>query len=301
MSLPNAKKYEKKLDLGNNLAIYEAHQDALREQEKNAQVMSPDKFSRLVENIAGDKRLESLPLCVMKKSQDGESAEFHIISGHHRLRAARKAGISEVFILVDESPLTEDQIKSKQLSHNSLVGQSDAQLLKELFDSIETIDNKIMSGITSDDFDMVKNLKSSIEEIKIDINYEFISIAFLPTDFEKWNEIMPMLQKKEENKNFAANIELFPQFKDQVREVFERENIRSISSALVKMLDIVKEYYENKPIINNDGEQENGEQTKTEVEKESEEVELPEEIDESEETGAEDKPADERGSDDTVA
>ena len=104
---------EKIAELENGLSLWKVGIDMLREMDKNARVMESEKFELLKEIIEEDKRLESLPLVTLKKDGRGE---FLIISGHHRTRAARMAGLQQIHVLVDENELTLDQIKSKQLS-----------------------------------------------------------------------------------------------------------------------------------------------------------------------------------------
>jgi hypothetical protein len=99
------------LELGNGLKLWKVPPSALREQDVNARSMPKAMFERLAQTIARDKRLESLPLCA--KTERG----LEIISGHHRVRAATAVGISEMFVLVDVTGLTRNQIAGKQLAH----------------------------------------------------------------------------------------------------------------------------------------------------------------------------------------
>src|ERR1035437_718535 len=97
----------KLIDLEAGLSIWKIGLDRLREMDKNARVLEVQKFKSLQETIGKDKRLEQLPLVVPK---DDTHNEFLIISGHHRTRAARMAGLKYVFCLVDESGLSMDKI-----------------------------------------------------------------------------------------------------------------------------------------------------------------------------------------------
>ena len=74
-----------------DLEVWRCDLDELQEQRKNARTMAPETFNRLVSNIQKDGgKLEALPLC--HRLANGDIA---IISGHHRVRAARSAGVSE--------------------------------------------------------------------------------------------------------------------------------------------------------------------------------------------------------------
>ena len=133
---------------GTTLEIWKVHPDVLREQDRNARVMDTKTFQRLTENIKNNKQLESLPYC-HKTTSPGGSEEFSIISGHHRVRAARKAGFTEIFVLVDCKDLTSAQVKAKQVAHNALSGTDDEQVLAEIFASIDDLNAKIESGISN--------------------------------------------------------------------------------------------------------------------------------------------------------
>ncbi len=96
MAHPNMELKEKVIDLpATTLSIYKVHPDILREQDKNARVMDAKPFQRLTENIKKNGQMESMPYC-HKTVSPGGSEEFSIISGHHRVRAARKAGLTEI-------------------------------------------------------------------------------------------------------------------------------------------------------------------------------------------------------------
>ena len=119
---------EKIAVLEENLEIWRVSIDEIKEQDKNAHFMNKQIFDRLSGNIEKEKRLESLPFCVLNNDR------IELISGHHRVRAARKACILEIYILIDVSGMmSRGEIISKQLSHNALVGDDDQEILKQLF------------------------------------------------------------------------------------------------------------------------------------------------------------------------
>jgi len=250
MSHENIYKIEKRLDLGNDISIWKVHLDACREQDKNARVMSPEKFDRLAENIKKDRRLESLPLCIKKVNQAGNE-EFLIISGHHRIRAARVAGLTEIFVMVLEEELTRDQIIAKQLAHNALVGYDDPIMLKDLYAEIQDINAKLESGILdgeiSIDFPTV-----SVDELMFDFDYEILNILFLPKQMEKLEEVMNRLEPSA--RVYLADKEDFEKFKEQIIKISKRENIRNASALFARMLEVVEE------ALNQKGAQKNAEE-----------------------------------------
>jgi hypothetical protein len=62
--------------------------------EKNARYMKAEQFQSLVENIKKDGNLSSLPLCYREK--DGK---LRVLSGNHRVMAARQAGVEQVLVM----------------------------------------------------------------------------------------------------------------------------------------------------------------------------------------------------------
>lgn len=61
--------------------------------EKNARYMTNEQFRNLVENIKRDGQLSSVPFCV---KVDGK---YRVLSGNHRVMAAKEAAVAVFFIL----------------------------------------------------------------------------------------------------------------------------------------------------------------------------------------------------------
>ena len=227
----------KLLELEKDFSIWRVPVELLREQDKNARVMDNDKFDRLAENIKRDGRLESLPLCVLKNNVAGNQ-EFHIISGHHRIRAAKKAGVLNIPCLVIEREMTKDEIISKQLSHNSLSGHDDLSVLKDLYDEMEDIEFKISSGIKDEDL-KISDVSVKIDDVMVDLKFELINILFLDSQTKKLESIMDFIDKE-------ASIKIvdktdFDRFAEQARKIAGRENIVNMAAIFSKMLDYVGE------------------------------------------------------------
>src|SRR5690606_31684507 len=114
--------------------------------EINARYMPSEVMQTLISNVKADGRLSSVPL--VYKDDSLPDGKYRIISGHHRIEAAKAAGIPKILVLVDE-PKSHDEIVSQQLAHNSLVGVDNKALLYQLFDSIESIEKRFSSGLSS--------------------------------------------------------------------------------------------------------------------------------------------------------
>lgn len=230
---------EKIADLYEGTAVYRVHIDELRERDVNARVMSKNMFDRLISNMKIDKRLESLPLCA--KSKDREN-ELMIISGHHRTRAARAAGIHHLFVIAIEDELSEDEIKSKQLSHNSLNGFDDEQMLKSIYDSIQDLDSRLKSGVFMED-DLKFNTVG-VKEVNLEFEFEIVNMMFLHTQLQKFDRALALIQDSKDVR--VVDLANFEQFKKAVKSVSGHDNVRNISAIMNRMSEIVIEYYAKK-------------------------------------------------------
>lgn len=91
-------------ELEDGMCIAKCSLDSLREQDINARIMDDAKFNQLVANIEKRGTLEQLPYCVLT------DRGVEIVSGHHRTRAARAAGLDHVNVLLDRTKLIRSSI-----------------------------------------------------------------------------------------------------------------------------------------------------------------------------------------------
>lgn len=228
---------EKLVDIyGGSLAIWKVNIKDLKEQDKNARVMEKRKFDILSGNIAKDQRLESLPYC----SAQDDKGKFHIISGHHRVRSARQAGVNEIVILADNNELSYGEIKAKQIAHNNLSGFDDPQTLLELYNEIDDVNSRIETGISDEDFKKLKQYK--VPSIALDFDYEEMTILFLKSGYEDFMEIIERLDKEE---YYIADKRDFDKYVKTVQKLGKEYNIKNIASIMVKMIEIVKDHLDN--------------------------------------------------------
>ncbi|MFN2166700.1 MAG: hypothetical protein ACK2U9_10630, partial [Anaerolineae bacterium] len=96
--------------------------------DKNAHYMPTATYRQLVDNIAQDGNLSSLPFCWRR--QDGV---FVALSGNHRVDAARDAGVPLMLVLYTDADLSRSQQIGIQLSHNAIFGQDNPKTLRELW------------------------------------------------------------------------------------------------------------------------------------------------------------------------
>ncbi len=232
MAEPTATEQQRIFELGNGLELWKVHPSVLREQDVNARSMSKPMFERLSLTIARDKRLESLPLCA--KTERG----LEIISGHHRVRAAVAAGISEIVVLVDVTGLTRSQIAAKQLAHNAIEGQDNEQLLAEIYHQIEDAESKLEAFI--DEKLNIEIPKVKIEGLDVEIDFKTVLLIFLPRVKERLDRAVEYIRssgQKLDGVYIAADSDYAP-LEKAVRKIHEEYDIRVVADIIGKMADL---------------------------------------------------------------
>lgn len=203
----------------------------------NARYMTPEQFERLLSNIQRDGFLSQLPFAI----KQGE--KYRIISGNHRIKAARKAKIEYVLVQYIEEEDIEKAL-AIQLSHNSIIGQDDFNILRRLYDQIKDLDLKKYSGIderTLFGFEPL-NLPTINES---DIVFNEIRFFFTAYQLQRVDEILARLEaavidEKTDRVVFAD----FYEFIEVMTHVKEKAKIKNNSVAFLKMLDICREWLE---------------------------------------------------------
>ena len=218
----------------------------------NAHYMDKAEFDQLVANIARDGVLTSLPV-VYDQDIPGE-----ILSENHRVEAAIKAGIETADVIVIKSKLTKDQKIGLQLSHNAIHGKDDPNLLKVLYDSIESIDFKAYSGLTDDSF--------KVNEIDLNalsfgnVKAEDLTISFLPEDKQAFIDNLERIKKLAKKQNvIVANRSDFDLFFETMLTIKSEYAILNHSIAINKMLELANKQIEleRQERAQNDGSEEN--------------------------------------------
>ena len=223
--------------------------DSLREQDKNARVMPPPLFNQLVANIRKRNGLESLPLCALI------NGNVEIISGHHRVRAARAAGLAATHAIVDTTNLSRSQIIAKQLAHNSIQGYDNKDVLAELYLTMTEVADLEESAIAADELrheiarlsdDPNALLAPPAPGIEVDLPFRLISLMFLPSTFVRWETIEATIKRTNgDDITGALPIETYERFVTTCRKVGMKHEIRSLGSIVAKMLDIVEQYIQS--------------------------------------------------------
>jgi hypothetical protein len=225
---------ERLLELGDGLEIWRIAPMRLREQDRNARVMSPQQFAALVRNIAKRKALESLPL--VHKVGD----EFFIISGHHRVRAAIQAELPALLVLVETRPLTRSEVVAKQLSHNAIAGHDDPAMLRQLLAEIQDIDALVESAVDKAAIEKLTAVKVTVPDVKVDYDWKTLIFTFLPTQVEDLEALCD--QVKGHDVIGVVDAAIYERFVTAMRKLGKADNIRSIGALVYRMMQITEEY-----------------------------------------------------------
>ncbi len=152
---------------------------------KNARFMKKELFDRLVENVKKDGELSSLPFCYYDREKD----TMTVLSGNHRVRSLLANGMDSVVIMYNTVSMTEDEKTSLQLAHNAISGEDDTQILKELYESIQGLELKVLSGLDDSFFTDMENKTASLIE-SLEIPTVEVMLFFTDEVVDKFSEIL---------------------------------------------------------------------------------------------------------------
>lgn len=221
-------------DLGNGIKLAKVDVEEPREQDLNARVMNNEMFNRLAQNIKNDQRLESLPFCALTEKG------IEVVSGHHRLRASRKAGLKEIYILLDDTGMRQSSLRSKQLSHNSLSGTDNEQMLKEIYGMIDDAADRI-SAYMPREFEEAFD-KAKVKSVAFNAEFVVTTLVFMSYEHEMFNDAVERIKELPKvEEMMIADIEVKDKVQKAMRRVQEEFEIRAMGTILSKMAEIVLE------------------------------------------------------------
>lgn len=220
----------KKILLGQGLELWRVKVEELKEQTLNARSMPNTMFQRMTETIGRDARLESLPFSALTDKG------IEIVSGHHRVRAARAAGVEEIWTIVDTTGLTPSQIKAKQLAHNAIAGVDDASMIAQIFAQIENITDIRESFI---DLNEIKKIgRVEMGEVSVEMEPKTVYLVFVPAYYDKWAYLAATTPPAiEEVALVDAKFET--EFRSALKTVGKSYDIKATTPIVCKIIDII--------------------------------------------------------------
>ena len=216
-------------DMGTGLWICRVPSSLAKEQDVNARVMDNALQDRLTANIKGRGQLESLPLFAFI---DGK---VEIISGHHRMKSARAAGIEYVIAIIDVSGLSRSKIAAKQLAHNAIEGIDDEATLRQICKLIDSVDDMLESAVPEELF---KNMQTEINKLAtpaVSFDFKLVQFTFLPHQFDDFEHLIK--SSASADLNGVADVAEFEDFVKTLGKVQKFHSVKAVGTAVHLMTE----------------------------------------------------------------
>jgi ParB-like nuclease family protein len=204
----------------------------LRLLEVNARYMRHEMFAQLVENIRRDGQLTSIPFAV--REPDGG---YLVLSGNHRVMAAKEAGLEEIDVLLTDDELDEQRRVALQLSHNAIAGEDDPVVLAQLYEQLEA-DWRVYSGLDDRELELLQAVQvPGFREAELD--FMNVLISFLPEEAERAGEVLETLRREAPaDERWAARRADYERFQDALSDVCDAYHIRNLALAFGVLCDV---------------------------------------------------------------
>jgi ParB-like chromosome segregation protein Spo0J len=199
--------------------------------------MKPEQFERLTENVRQRGQLESLPYCARPPG----ASTIEIISGHHRVRAARSAGLRTIPVLLDEAQMTRSQKVAKQIAHNALVGQSDREVLAMLVAMIDDADDLLATGLEESELPPLPDA----DDVAVGLpaaafDWRVVTLSFLPHQLERLEELVEAIDGQSQFVGVVP-VELFERFVVAVQRYGFSQNVRAMGTTVAMLTELALE------------------------------------------------------------
>jgi len=215
-----------------NIQIEEVSFRNIKESDINPQEMSNKDFERLVENLRRDKVLTSAPLLM----RQGEGEKLLCISGHHRIRAAIKAGIEKAYCIVMDKVDDSTRIRL-QLAHNDIHGNPREDIVAILQNKLNEIDIALV------DYKDIEATAKTINQMNLSVpEFSYINICLLEESRDRFVNML-MAIDPEKTESFIIEKKEYERLKDLLTLAFKK-GFKSPGQAIGKFMDIVEEHLE---------------------------------------------------------
>ncbi len=211
--------------------------------EKNARFMRAEQYQRLVSNVKRDGCLTSVPFAV----KNGE--RFLILSGNHRVQAAKDAKLTEILVLYSARELSPAQQRAIQLSHNAIAGQDDLAILRELYDEINDVALKEYSGL--DDVVLGRMNPPQLDPLsETALEYRVVTIAFLPPEVDRAEALLTKILQTASGTSDGMWVNRFAEYDrllDALTSARTKAGVKNTATAFGLLLDIVEKHLDEIP------------------------------------------------------
>jgi len=197
---------------------------SILEADINPQQMKDGDFKRLVNSIKKDGVLTSSILV-----QNIGNGKYRCISGHHRIKAAIKAGLNEAECIIVKDIDESTRIRL-QLQHNDIHGEPDQSLVQELKKSLLEEDLKLVAKDLGEAIDGDTNIE--YEEPL----YSYVNICLMPESEKEFTQLLDQLCT-DESKKYILEKEEYMHLRKCLSLAFQR-GFKTPGKAIRRILDI---------------------------------------------------------------
>lgn len=207
----------------------------------NARYMKHETYQRLVSNLKKDGELTSVPFAIWWEYRGIEA--YVILSGNHRVKAGRDAGIEDADFKVTHDELSWSEIRAVQLSHNAIEGEDDPATIKEIYGEIEDVEAKMYAALDDKQLELLDDVQvGGLTEAQLD--YQAITIMFLPNEAERIKEVLEQVGGAYDEK-LAARMADYDRWMDAVDAVSHSFQIKNVATAVGLVLDVFENHIED--------------------------------------------------------
>lgn len=220
----------------------------LRLLELNARYMRHETYHQLIRNIKRDGVLTQLPFVAAIYDEFGaplmdENGEYiyEVLSGNHRTMAAIEAGLDIITVLATTDYIEPSQRVAIQLSHNSIAGEDDPAILKQLYESLD-IDWRQYVGLDDKTLELLESVTTqSINEVAL--QYQTVSIIFLPHEIESIKEAFEAGKNSLKAKEYwLARWGEYDRFLDSLDDAGTAYGIKNVATSLAIILEVFQNH-----------------------------------------------------------
>lgn len=231
----NAAGYEVIYDMGSGLVIAKVQIDKVKEQDINARIMKKEMQDQLTANIKSRGQLESLPLLAEV------NGVLEIISGHHRIKSARAAGMKVILAIIDVSGLSRSKIAAKQLAHNAISGFDDQSTLREIVKMLDDVDDMLESFIGKDILEEPLEQYNKLLSPEVQFDFKNITFTFLPHQVKDMEALVKAIGSSAPEIVGVAHYEDCQKFIEALNKYQKFSDIRNVGAAVHSMIETVLE------------------------------------------------------------
>ncbi len=208
---------------------------------QNARFMRHEQFQRLVQNIAADGTLTSVPFAVY--DEPGKSPK--VLSGNHRVMAATEAlgPDTVVAVMTTRDELPKERALALQLAHNAIAGEDDPATLKALYEDLDNIDWRAYTGLDDKTLELLAEVQiGGLSEANLD--FQTLTVVFLPDELVKAQATIDdaMATAKGADESWAVRFVDHERMLEAVETILTSNNVKNVATGFTMILDLFERH-----------------------------------------------------------